>query len=158
VTNNLILEGIAEFGMIANGAERKWENSDTSKLINISGVLNEPCLIWSARPYPIEEEDGFKEEKGLTRIGLKADFKTLLKQFNTISGNYGLVLCVGFRNPDKQLTEDGLHSTIIQPFVFDSKDFFGNIYNFNAYYTQEAVFDISQYSDLILSDIFLFGY
>ena len=158
VTNNLIPEGIAEFGMIANGAERKWENSDTSKLIDISGVLNEPCLIWSARPYPIEEEDGFKEEKGLTRIGLKADFKTLLKQFNTISGNYGLVLCVGFRNPDEQLPEGNLHSTIIQPFVFDSKDFFGNIYNFNAYYTQEAVFDISQYSDLILSDIFLFGY
>lgn len=158
VTNNLIPEGIAEFGMIANGAERKWENSDTSKLIDISGVLNEPCLIWSARPYSIEEKDGFKEEKGLTRIGLKADFKTLLKQFNTISGNYGLVLCVGFRNPDEQLSENGLHSTIIQPFVFDSKDFFGNIYNFNAYYTQEAVFDISQYSDLILSDIFLFGY
>lgn len=158
VTNDLVPENIAEFGMIANGDKGKWENSDTSELIKISGVLNDSCLIWSARPYPIEEEDGFKEEKGLTRIGLKADFKTLLKQFNTISGNYGLVLCVGFRNPDEQLTENGLHSTIIQPFVFDSKDFFGNIYNFNAYYTQEAVFDVSQYSDLILSDIFLFGY
>lgn len=225
VTNGLVPEDIAEFSMIANGTEGKWENSDTSKLIKISGVLNESCLIWSAIPYEAlqsintilidyqngnhdntyeseyyilmeysgyDEEQGqfdwdsyfddsfcfignendiknmektilsrngeFKEEKGLTRIGLKADFKTLLKQFNTISGNYGLVLCVGFRNPDKQLPEDGLHSTIIQPFVFDSKDFFGNIYNFNAYYTQEAVFDISQYSDLILSDIFLFGY
>ena len=158
VTNNLVSENIAEFGMVANGDKRKWENSDTSKLIDISGVLNESCLIWSARPYSSGGVDNFKEEKGLTRIGLKADFKTLLKQFNTISGNYGLVLCVGFRNPDKQPPKSGLHSTIIQPFVFDSKNFFGNIYNFNAYYTQEAVFDISQYSDLILSDIFLFGY
>lgn len=107
----------------------------------------------------LSSDDGFKEEKGLTRIGLKADFKTLLKQFNTISGNYGLVLCVGFRNSDEQLFEDSiLSSTIIQPFIFDSKNFFGNIYNFNAYYTQEAIFDISQYSDLILSDIFLFAY
>lgn len=225
VTNNLVSENIAEFGMVANGAKGKWENSDTSELIKISGVLNESCLIWSAIPYEAlqsintilidyqngnhdntyeneygilmeysdyDEEQGqfdwdsyfdnsfcfignendiknmektilfrngeFKEEKGLARIGLKADFKTLLKQFNAISGNYGLVLCVGFRNPDEQLSKNGLHSTIIQPFVFDSKDFFGNIYNFNAYYTQEAVFDISQYSDLILSDIFLFGY
>lgn len=161
ITNNLVPKGIAEFGMVANGGDYKWENNDTSSFTTTSSIKS--TFIWSARKYSSseqpEQEDTFKEEKGLTRVGLKADFKTLLKQFNTISGNYGLVLCVGFRNPDEQLPEDSiLQSTIIQPFVFDSKDFFGNIYNFNAYYTQEAVFDISQYSNLILSDIFLFAY
>ena len=158
ITNNLV-SNLSEVSMIANGDNYKWENNDTSLFANINDILTKTNLVWSARPYELGQEDTFKEEKGLTRVGLKADFRTSLKQFNTISGNYGLVLCVGFRNPDEQLsTSNSLHSTIIQPFIFDSKDFFGNIYNFNTYYSQEAVFDISQYSDLILSDLFLFAY
>ena len=107
----------------------------------------------------LKAQCSFQEETGLTRIGLKADFQTKLKIYNTIFGNYGLVLCVGFRNPDQPKPENSvIDSTIIQPFVFDSKDFFVNIYNFETYYNQEAVFDISEYSNLILSDIFLFAY
>ena len=164
VTNNLASNnGNFPVGIIANGDDYKWESDDFFGFIDEAyqgGSDSSIGLIWSMKNYGLNSNNqNIIEETGLTRIGLKTDFQTKLKAYHTIFGNYGLVLCVGFRNPDQPKPENSvIDSTIIQPFVFDSKDFLGNIYNFETYYNQEAVFDISEYSNLILSDIFLFAY
>ena len=182
ITNNLVSNTELTFGMVANDNNYAWNNNKYSGKNFIESAYSEIIqteddqeqennnqskvgLIWSARDYQnSQEESYFKEEMGLTRIGLKADFQTFLKKYNTVSGSYGLVLCVGFRSLDSEETAEEnsnlikIKSTIIQPFIFDSSSFFGDIYNFQDDYTQEVVFDISAYSDLVLSDIFLFAY
>ena len=43
-------------------------------------------------------------------------------------------------------------------FTFDSDEFFGNVYAFETYYTQEAVFDLTDYADYPIKSIRLFPY
>lgn len=68
------------------------------------------------------------KHSGYTRLGLAADFKSLLKDFNVISGDYGL------------------RATLNNEFIVDlnTADMIGNPYQFNTYYSQEQVFDISE--------------
>lgn len=72
---------------------------------------------------------------GYNRLGIKADFKTLLNSFNVETGNYGLLLEVF----DSNSTET-TGSYLMQ---LDCAEMFGNVYNFPGFTSQEKVFDIS---------------
>jgi len=67
-------------------------------------------------------------ETGYTRIGVKADFLTILKQYLVVSGNYGLEFILSFSDPNS--FED---KSIKRTFSLDCKDFFGNVYNSEIY-------------------------
>lgn len=84
-------------------------------------------VIWKAN---------IQNGKAFERLCLRADFKTWLKNLNTNSGNYGLCLYV------KYLKEDSNVEDVAQ-YIMDSDSMCGNPYNFNTYFTQEKVFDIS---------------
>ena len=64
-----------------------------------------------------------------TRIGLKANFKTLLPS-NTTQGNYGLRIVPKTNNNESE------------PAALDCEDFYGNPYQFFNYINQEQVFVI----------------
>lgn len=70
------------------------------------------------------------------RLGLKANFQTWLSKYNVVKGSYGLKLIVTSKN-----NIGGESSQIIK---LDSSDMYGNPYNFDNYYQQEKVFDISK--------------
>lgn len=162
-------------------------------------------------------------EKGITRLGLQAQFSTWLSEYATVSGNYGIVLELTFRcldlpdgttptlvktipqkrkvyytksgNKYNQITTEELNyitngenipaciemSTAINgkqeqtgkfklsdssDFIplyelqttneftkyinFDSDEFFGDVYAYETFYTNETVFDISQFIDYAL--------
>lgn len=88
---------------------------------------------------------------GYTRLGLRAQFSTWLSTYNTIRGNYGLCLKVGFQNLD---SNDYFYNF----YYFDSDSFYGDPYNFETYYTQEAIFDIEEYKDYLIKRLTLFIY
>ena len=142
LSGNLVYGNIGEKGLLANGGIGKSENEQASAQII-------PIKELKSSDNTLSEE---YQSNGYTRLGLKADFSTWLEEFNVISGNYGLILTLTFQNPDNN--NDNI-STI---YTFDSSEFFGDIYNFETYYSQEAIFDISDYSDYFLQGIKLEAY
>lgn len=86
-------------------------------------------------------------------LGLSAQFSTWLNEYNTISGNYGLMLEITFK--DLNTNENFAKAYSCQ---LDSDDFFGDVYNFETYYTQEKTFDLSDYKDSAITRLRLFAY
>lgn len=85
---------------------------------------------------------------GYDRLGLSAEFQTLLGSYEILNGHYGLKLeLTGVRN-DGQAGEETLY--------LSTDDMFGNPYNFVGATKQEKVFDISNYSEI--QDINIYFY
>lgn len=146
LSGNLIYGNIEEKGLLANGGIGKSGNEQTAAQIILIKELK-------SSDNTLSEE---YQSNGYTRIGLRADFSTWLNEFNVVSGNYGLILTLKFKNPD--ITDPEENSTITAIYTFDSSEFFGDIYNFETYYNQEAIFDISDYSNYPIQSITLEAY
>ena len=146
LSGNLIYGNIEEKGLLANDGIGKSENEQTAAQIILIKELK-------SSDNTLSEE---YQSNGYTRIGLRADFSTWLNEFNVVSGNYGLILTLKFKNPD--ITDPEENSTITAIYTFDSSEFFGDIYNFETYYNQEAIFDISDYSNYPIQSITLEAY
>ena len=86
-------------------------------------------------------------------LGLSAQFSTWLNEYNTISGNYGLMLEITFKDLNAEENFSKAYSCQL-----DSNDFFGDVYNFETYYTQEKTFDLSDYKDSVITRLRLFAY
>ena len=85
---------------------------------------------------------------GYDRLGLSAEFQTLLGSYEIINGHYGLKLeLTGIRN-DGQSGEEILY--------LSTDDMFGNPYNFVGATKQEKVFDISNYSEIQDMNIYFY--
>lgn len=146
LSGNLIYGNIEEKGLLANGGIGKSGNEQTAaQIISIKELKSSDSTL--SEEY---------QSNGYTRIGLRADFSTWLNEFNVVSGNYGLILTLKFKNPD--ITDPEENSTITAIYTFDSSEFFGDIYNFETYYNQEAIFDISDYSNYPIQSITLEAY
>lgn len=113
-------------GIIANAANEPIPTSDPE--INMNQITGKPvveAIFTEGNPM-----------SGFTRLGIQADFKTFLS--SAIKGEYGLLAVV-------QTSEDyeGKHYIKTGNYFFTSEEMFGDYYNFNMYYPQEVVFDIS---------------
>lgn len=75
-----------------------------------------------------------------TRLGVQAQFCSWLGDYDTVEGHYGLSLILTLQS----LADSSQNTNITLD--FNSNDFIGNIYNFQTYYTQQGVFDISKYA------------
>ena len=78
---------------------------------------------------------------GYTRLAIKANFKSLLKKLGAESGNYGLVLELGVKAQESNATE-----TVICE--LSCQDMVGDPYNFDVYFEQKKLFDISKYNSI----------
>ena len=113
--------------------------------IDISGnLIDESSTVSLRANSPITNKllwECFDQSfKGYSKLGLKANFKTLLP--NSIkSGNYGLKLDI------TEITRAG--SSKNHSYVLDSSNMFGNPYNFTSFYPQEILFDISNLYEII---------
>ena len=85
---------------------------------------------------------------GYDRLGLKGDFISNLGIYNTVSGNYGLLLELIFE-PETTLgadnTTDIANYSNAQLIFASSTDFYGTIFNQTTFFHQEIIFDIAQY-------------
>lgn len=75
---------------------------------------------------------------------IQADFKTLMSNYNMVSGYYGLLLRTGYME-----AETGVF-TPVKDFVLDSTQMLGDPYGFSIYTTQAASFKLAQ-TDVINS-------
>ena len=76
---------------------------------------------------------------GFTRFGIQAAFKSWLKELKVVNGTYGLKLTITDKTEDvKTGWVEGTHYLLL-----DSSDMYGNPYDFESFFQQEKVFDIS---------------
>lgn len=95
---------------------------------------------------------------GFSKMAIKADFRSWLREFGCISGEYGLKITVDFAAEQTLITEEvdefGNKQTYktypVERKVLYLKDtdMIGNPYAFDTYYTQQKAFDISEYSGI----------
>lgn len=73
-----------------------------------------------------------------------------LNRLETVSGDYGLYIKVKYT--------DEIDTTASQEktFNFSQNDMYGDVYNFTTYFSQEAVFDISDVGNMISIEAFLY--
>ena len=156
ISNNLIY-GSADLGTFSY-----YANGNDNSILGKRWDINEPdfgksnaCQIYAGnRAYgQIWESSSTFFEQGFTRLGLSAQFSTWLDEYDVISGNYGLVLKVTFKCVD--LEEN---NTFDKYFIFDSSEFFGNVYNFETFYMQEKLFNIEDFIDYPITHIVLYAY
>lgn len=75
---------------------------------------------------------------GFTRIGISVDFKSLLNTYDVRTGTYGIFLEIYSKQSEK-----GEEKECVTVLPFNCMEMVGNPYNFESYFTQEKVFDIS---------------
>ena len=141
-------EQTSTFGIVANNnneVKYLWDESEeTATFVNKVKLLNQKSF-WDSGDLSSEDFTNYDY------VGLKVDFSTLLGSYNTISGNYGLIIEIYYKNNEND-------NTFIQLGNLDSSNFFGNIYNSNFFQTQEAIFDIAPYKEYLITQIKLYAY
>ena len=116
-----------EFGLIAN-----WSGVDLEAGQQIIKIFGSDKLI---------ENPGYS---GYKYIAISANVKTLLGA-TTIGGNYGIkVMLEGVKKQDTIADVEMETRT----YYLDTKNMIGSVYNFDTYYKQEALFDISDFDQL----------
>lgn len=126
MTGNIIPESNSVYRLLANDIDLNNNPTSTSAIV----ALTDLSLI------------------GYDRLGLSADFQTLLGSYELINGHYGLKMeLTGIRNDGKEGYE---------VLYLNTDDMFGNPYKFVGATTQEKVFDISNYSEI--QDINIYFY
>ena len=78
-------------------------------------------------------------------MGISAKFLTRLKGLKTKGGTYGIRLDV---NVSTKTTGNVEANDKKYSFYLTNKDCFGDPYNFETYYTQEKLFDVSEIINL----------
>ena len=77
-----------------------------------------------------------------TKLGIQADFQTLLGKYTPISGKYGLRIVVTGLSVT---TEEQESQDISAEYFFTNDDMYGNTYAYTIPYAQQKVFDVSQF-------------
>lgn len=116
-------------------------------LVEIGGLLaNEPAADEQTIGTSVvlyEFQDNLDQLNGFTRIGLSANFKSLLSGLNVRSGAYGIFLEI-YSKQGKQ----GQEKSCVTILPFDCYEMAGNPYEFDSFFTQEKVFDISHIQNI----------
>lgn len=79
-----------------------------------------------------------------TRLGLSADFCSWIS--NAIQGTYGLAIVLKYKS--LKTTEETDQELYTDAWAFNTTEMYGNVYNFDTYYNQQKVFDISDLGEI----------
>lgn len=120
---------------------------------NLISEVNAQSLLANdpSRPYVTVWSCDGVEYKGYNRLALKGNFRTWLSSLDVMKGTYGLVLYV--------VSKESRYDTgdFERTYKFDlfTDDMYGDPFNFETYYLQEKVFDISNLSNIIHMELLL---
>lgn len=138
ITDNLI-DGTSETGLVANdpvdGEDHAFKHIET----------------W-ANP------EDLKIYKGYDRLGFSAEFRTNLSNMDAVSGSYGLIVVINGKSisNEKDENEEYITKDITRTFTLDTADMWGNPYNFEAYFKQEGLCDISEFITLDSINVYFY--
>lgn len=99
--------------------------------------------------YSIKDASGLT---GFNRLGITADFRTWLNGLDVASGTYGLKIYI---YTDAAI-ENGETKTLCYDLTFNNDDMYGNPYQFEDYFSQEKVFDISNINKINQIDVYFY--
>lgn len=125
----------------------------------IAGQNNKP--LWSIlangdeSEIMITPEEGIiftDENQGYTRLGLRGSFRAWLEELGVKSGSYGLKITIN-GSVDTTVSETSSQDYNI---YLDTSDMYGNPYNFEGYYQQEIVIDVSSLAKINSIKIYLY--
>lgn len=90
---------------------------------------------------------------GYTRLGISAEFQSLLNNTDTVSGNYGLKFYVYSVLPTApgEAEKDGIYELYL-----DAEDMIGDPYSFSYYSKQEKVIDISMIESIRKIEVYFY--
>lgn len=156
------------FDMTGNlAATDKWQPIDIGALLANDVQVNDngkPILIEGGTTVCLgtlgEDEEGKKINfSNYTRLGIKADFKTWVAE--AVQGSYGLRLKVTTEAPnavpDKEgKQKDGETTTTTHSLIFNVNDMYGNPYNYETFYSQEKVFNISEFDKITKIEVYFY--
>ena len=136
--------GDGEFSLLAN-----WDNSELGSEEQ-NGELHPKSYLKEI--FRTKRFLGNTSYNGSFKyMAITADVKTALKSFNVMGGNYGIQVGVEWINNDDLVQNSEI---IRQIFSLSTKNMIGSVYNFDdAYFKQEALFNISNYQNYQLSQI-----
>lgn len=115
---------------------------------NNEGYLN-PEKISYKLMYSID----FSDYNNYTKLGISIDFQSWLKEFGTVSGDYGIEFLF-FDDNTNLVDKNNKNSTY--RFTFNVNDILGNPYNFQTYFTQEKVLDITYLKNLKTLEVYFY--
>lgn len=119
-----VTENILETGITESNREEK-------------GLTANSSITYLKKPiYSIEKAS---QLSGYTRLGISADFRSLLNGYDVVSGTYGLKVLI----QGNVVTKPGVTALQVYELNFNSDDMVGNPYQFEIPFSQEKVFDIS---------------
>lgn len=90
---------------------------------------------------------------GYTRLGISAEFQSLLNNNDTTQGTYGLKFYIHSTLPSApgEAEKSGIYE-----YHLSSKDMTGNPYKFGAFSKQEKVLDISMIKSIAKIEVFFY--
>ena len=105
----------------------------------------------TGRPYVQIWSANNLDYKGYNRLSIKGNFRTWLSALDVMKGSYGLCLYV----VSKEALSNG--NDYERTFKFDllSEEMYGNPFNFETYYLQEKIFDISNITNICYMELLL---
>lgn len=133
---------------ILNDNTKKGSLSLLANSKNNIGYLNPEALDYKLM-YTID----FSGYNNYSKLGISADFQTWLKSLGTVSGDYGLEFL--FFDDNTSLTDREERAATYR-FTFGINDILGNPYNFQTYFTQEKVIDITHLKNLKTLEIYFY--
>ena len=102
---------------------------------------------------PIYSLEGNSELNGYTRLGLSANFRSWLTGLDVASGTYGIKILIY----TDMVREAGATATnTVYELTFSSADMIGNPYQFEDYFYQEKVFDISTITNIQKLEVYFY--
>lgn len=132
ITNNIIPTNSLTAGLVANDINKKQ------------------ILLWS---YNSNEDSTLKSGgevyAGYTRLALSGFFQTLLKSFDVRFGDYGLNLVIKTAAADRD-------ETAVKVCNLNCADMTGNPYNYQGFFPQAKIFDISNINKIIEMELWFY--
>lgn len=132
ITNNIIPTNNLTAGLVANDINKKQ------------------ILLWS---YNSNEDSTLKSGgevyTGYTRLALSGSFQTLLKSFDVRFGDYGLNLVIKTAAADSD-------KTAVKVCNLNCADMTGNPYNYQGFFPQAKIFDISNINQVIEMELWFY--
>ena len=120
LTNNIVQTQYAR-GLVANGTTASIE-------------------VFNLQSYQLQPLGGF------TRLGIQASFKTWLRELGATSGSFGLRITLTSYTEKAKDGKPKLQNHII---TLGETDMYGNPYDFEGFFQQEKVFDISTLGTIV---------
>lgn len=143
MTGNLVGKGQGEGSLLANYLEEGSNYKQIAHWTSLDSTTEKPLV-------------------GFDILGLSAEFMTQLAAFNTVQGNYGLKVIIKYARESTSSADsvDLVDSTttnnaatqnnlLTKIFYLDTKDMYGDPYDFDTYYKQQAIFDVSTLGPIV---------